>query len=69
VLQHGALVNMFRAMVDNGGDIQARISAYSGLVGAEKEKLSRDSYEKLLIVCNDNGVIILRLIKSLLETM
>ncbi len=67
MLQHGALVNMFRAMVDNGGDIQAGILAYSGLVGAEKEKLSRDSYEKLLIVCNDDGVIILRLIKSLLE--
>ena len=40
-------------------------------MGAEKEKpkLSRDSHEKFLIVCNDNGAIILRLIKILLEPL
>jgi len=60
VLQRGALVNMFRAMVDNGGDIDAGILAYSELVEAEKEKLSRDAYEKLLVACNDDGAIILK---------
>jgi hypothetical protein len=62
-------VNMFRAMVDNGGDIDAGILAYSELVEAEKEKLSRDAYEKLLVACNDDGAIILKLIKSLLEPL
>ena len=69
MLQHGALVNIFRAMVDNGGDIDAGILAYSELVEAEKEELSRDAYEKLLVACNDDGAIILKLIKSLLEPL
>ena len=43
--------------------------SYSGLVRAEREKLSRDTYDKLLIVCNDDGSIILKLIKSLLEPL
>ncbi len=69
VLQRGALVNMFRVMVDNGGDIEAGILAYSELVSVEKEKLPRDAYEKLLVACNDDGAIILKLIKSLLEPL
>jgi hypothetical protein len=69
VLQRGALVNMFRAMVDNGGDIEAGIMAYSELVKAEKDKLTTEAYDKLLEACNDDGAIILKLIKSLLEPL
>jgi hypothetical protein len=56
-------------MVDNGGDIEAGILAYSELVSVEKEKLPRDAYEKLLVACNDDGAIILKFIKSLLEPL
>jgi hypothetical protein len=62
-------VNMFRAMADNGGDIEAGILAYAELVAVEREKLQRDAYEKLLVACNDDGAIILKLIKSLLEPL
>jgi len=65
VLHRGALVNMFRVMVDNGGDIEVGILTYSELVAVEKEKLPRDAYEKLLVASNDDGAIILKLIKSL----
>ncbi len=51
------------------GDIEAGILAYSELVAVEKEKLSRDTDEKLLVACNDDGAIILNLIKSLLEPL
>jgi hypothetical protein len=45
-------------MVDHGGDIQAGIRAYSGVVKAEGERLSRETYDKLLNACNDDGAII-----------
>jgi len=38
-------------------------------VKAERERLSRDAYDKMLIACNDDGTIILKLIKSLLEPL
>ncbi len=60
-------MKMFRGMVDHGGNIQEGIMTYSGLVRAEREKLSRDICDKLLIVSNDDGSIILKLIKNLLE--
>ena len=69
MLQHGVLVNMFRGMVDNGGDIEAGTLTYSELVEAEKDMLPGDVYEKLLVTCNDDGAIILKLIKSLLEPL
>ena len=68
-MQRGALVNMFRVMVDHGGDIKAGIRSYSGLVSAEKERLSAAEYTKMLTACNDDGAIILKLIKSLLEPL
>ena len=68
-MQRGALVNMFRFMVDHGGDIKAGIRSYSGLVSAEKERLSAAEYTKMLTACNDDGAIILKLIKSLLEPL
>ncbi len=37
------------------------VVAYSQLVAVEKEKLPRDAYEKLLVACNDDGTIILKL--------
>jgi hypothetical protein len=69
VLQHGALVKMFHAMVDNGGDIEAGIMAYSELVKSEKDKLTTKAYDKLRDACNDDWAIILKLIKSLLEPL
>jgi hypothetical protein len=51
------------------GDIEAGILAYSELVAVEKEKLPTDADEKLLVACNDDGAIILKLIKSLLEPL
>ena len=61
-MHHGALVNMFREMVDHGGDIQE-------VVRAEKERRSVEASTKLLSACNDDGAIILKLIKKLLEPL
>ena len=68
-MQRGALVNMFCVMIEHGGDIKAGIRSYSGLVSAEKERLSAAEYTKMLTTCNDDGAIILKLINSLLEPL
>ena len=62
-------MNMFRVMVDHGGDLKTGIRSYSGLVSAKKERLSAAEYTKMLTACNDDGAIILKLIKSLLEPL
>jgi hypothetical protein len=56
-------------MVDNGGDIETGIMTYSELVKAEKDKLTTEAYDKLRSTCNDDGTIILKLIKSLLDPL
>ena len=68
-MQRGALENMFRVVIDHGGDIKAGIKSYSGLASAEKERLSAAEDTKMLTSCNDDGAIILKLIKSLLEPL
>ena len=68
MLQSGVLVNMFRAMVDNVGDIEAGILAYSELVEAERDKLPRDVYEKLLVACNDKRLSLFDIGNTIAET-
>jgi hypothetical protein len=45
------------------------IDAYSELVMTEQGRLSEDSYKQLLVRCNDDGVIIQKLIKLFLEPL
>ena len=60
---------MFRTIIDNDGDIKAGVRSYAGLVSAQKESMTQAEYNKLLEVCNDDGVIVLKLIKGLLEPL
>jgi hypothetical protein len=63
--QRGALANMFRTIVDKDGDIKAGVKMYADLVSAHKETMSTSEYKKLLEGCNDDGEIVLKLIKGL----
>ena len=67
--QRGALANMFRTIVDKDGDIKAGVKMYADLVSAHKETMSPSEYKKLLEGCNDDGEIVLKLIKGLLEPL
>ena len=67
--QRGALANMFRTIIDNDGDIKAGVRSYTGLVSAQKESMTQAEYNKLLEACNDDGAIVLKLIKGLLEPL
>jgi len=69
VMQRGGLTNMFRTMVDQGGSIEAGLGAYSKLMMAEQDRLSEESYKKVLDGCNDDGAIIQKLIKLFLEPL
>jgi len=69
VMQRGGLTNMFRSMVDQGGSIEAGLGAYSKLMMAEQDRLSEESYKKVLDGCNDDGAIIQKLIKLFLEPL
>ena len=40
-MQRGALVNMFRVMIDHGGDIKAGIKSYSATVSRSGESIRR----------------------------
>ena len=60
---------MFRTIIDNDGDIKVGVRSYSGLVSAQKESMTQDEYNKLLEACNDDGAIVLTLIKGLLEPL
>ena len=60
---------MFHVLMNHGGDIKTGIKSYSSLVSVEKERLSAAEYTKMLTACNDDGTIILKLIKSLVEPL
>jgi hypothetical protein len=60
---------MFRTIIDNDGDIKAGVRSYAGLVSSQKESMTQVEYNKLLEACNDDGAIVLKFIKDLLEPL
>ena len=58
-----------RIRTDRDGSIETGIDSYSDLVMTEQDRLSEDAYKQVLAGCNDDGVIIQKLIKLFLEPL